>query len=587
MALMAYWQIQNQSYYPTDYLRYIRVVMDGYRVAIEQNSIFSGLATSHRILMGGNRGQTLVHVLWGYPFVLLAKGNILRAIALHNGVCFFIFLTYTYMISSEFLSFPKSALATVFIGTVPYIFSVTHTFMSELPFLMTTLASLYHLMRSGFFSDRKHSLLAGIWLGLSLCVRPIETLLMFLLPVIGCVAFGLRKRAISINDCFFGVLLSGVAMCFLLSSVHFEGLFGFSEFMRKVFPVLFLCAVAMYFRKRLRLSLPFTWALVACVSIVSAWQIPLAHTFWHWIWVASFGDSVQEFPVNGTTLLVRIAYQLMGAPFLFLFLVGCFCLFSAFKRGLKISPYVWLPGLTATSMVASMVSRNPDIRYHFSAVCVLFLVLVIVALSENLSFAKARTTLVFAICAYQCAGTAGITLDVLNPRLINRFFSSNYFVLVTPPGREVVQGPLLDGLQGLFPKNRPLRIAIVQPWDIGPGAYIFNTEPDALMLLATTRGLNWSIERQGGESIGNTELLNFLISQKYDYVLVGEPDLKKIGRTAVTPLWESSEWLTRLLRNAVHDRIVMNYGYSYVGQVPITYASRYKSEFLVLQRNDN
>ena len=478
LSFLIFWQATNTGHYQVDACTYWREVSDAYRVA-HRDGIFQALLSLYLKTM---KPSLLGHL--ALPFVFLARGDEFLATAYLNFALFTVFLVYVFRLASLYLDLPRSVLATWLIAFLPYVFEATYELMSNLPMLMATAALAFHIRRSEFFKDPEQTILAGFWLGLGICIRPVDMDLISALPLTALIAGALKRETLSKRDCLAaGVSVGAAVIVLAFSGDPFRPTLGLN-FVRVALAIAPSLGF-FFFKKRLRLNSAFSTAGLLCLSIASLWLVPSARKLWWWTSLTAFE--------NGGSLdlayhqLIHHVPESLGVPFLILFCAGLLGWSLAGKR--ELSEYYVFSWMTLTLLFLGLFTRLEETRYYYPIFFILSLSSVILALRSEGAFPRARITLVALVLLLELSGIYTVTKYFRAP-----YFQA-YFSLIQSPWvtneAQISQESLMEALQKSLSAGHHSILILAPPSTENPFAAV--TEPNTFGMLARHRHLDWTI----------------------------------------------------------------------------------------------
>ncbi|MBT7543637.1 MAG: hypothetical protein HN613_06210 [Gammaproteobacteria bacterium] len=121
----------------------------------------------------------------GSPFVILSLGNWNAAFALMGIFYVSLITVFAYLIVFEFTGKKYySALSAIIVGTLPAVFANAVANVAEIGLIAFLLPAFYFLYKSDHFSVANHSKYFAIFMTLAISVRPVQALIILLLPII-------------------------------------------------------------------------------------------------------------------------------------------------------------------------------------------------------------------------------------------------------------------------------------------------------------------------------------------------------------------------------------------------------------------
>ena len=335
------------------------------------------------------------------PFFGITDGNILSTVSTTIFFFFFIFLTYTYLISKEFLSPLSSALSTLFIGTLYWVFNYSLVFMSEILLMVCVLAALYHFLKSSFFTSLKHSIFFGLWLALGLAVRPVEFFLAFGVLIFFLIYISYKKQNVNTGDLVATASLLIFSVLLLLA--EFYSLFSFNILVFFWLIIALFSLFLLFFSKKFGLNLPYLFAISISNLFASGWWLHDIHDLYSWAFAGSFEPL--------TRLYIGDSNLAMG--FCSLSFITCLAIFGIVStRGTKdllnknwsyfIAVFTVI--LFPFTLVILNITNN---RHAVAGFLVLFLTITIISLHQKLRFPKLRSGLMIIFIVTQILVISG------------------------------------------------------------------------------------------------------------------------------------------------------------------------------------
>ena len=227
------------------------------------------------------------------PIFFLTGGNARLTVALFILGCYALFLTYTFLILRKYLKGADLVLATLILGLSPTVVHFTQDFNSELPMIALFVPFLYYLKKSDFFSSERDSAFAGLFLGLSICIRPIETGMVATIIGVPYLLITRSKKLLKNRDLLIYCLIIAVTAGCLLYQLHVENNRPHSAKARYLL-LAFLPLVPILLRKSLKLTGNIWWFFGLAFFFPVFWFAPVAEALWGWVSQASFSTFTQN-----------------------------------------------------------------------------------------------------------------------------------------------------------------------------------------------------------------------------------------------------------------------------------------------------
>ena len=198
---------------------------------------------------------------------------------------FFLFKTLNIKLSNFY-----SSILTLFILLTPQIISIYQSFFSEIIYLPLSITFFYFLLKSNTFEERNYSILASIFLALTICVRPAESLL-FVIAIIPFIYISYKRKITSLNDILvsFNFLLVTMVLFFYITYVlpYNKIILYISAITVFLFTFLFIKS------NNFKVKNFCIFSLLLC-SICFIYWIPAIDKLLNWIFEASSGSVAQS-----------------------------------------------------------------------------------------------------------------------------------------------------------------------------------------------------------------------------------------------------------------------------------------------------
>ena len=217
------------------------------------------------------------------PFLLLTADDVVAACAAMQLCLYAALVFYLYGLARQCAATPLvAAAAATSVVSLPGIATYFLVFFSESAWLLFSIASVYHLLRSGPFRRIPHALAAGLFAGLMMAIRPAESFVVLLALLSFCIVEAVRCKAVSIRSVLISLGVFGVPASLLVLSTWARGV-GRLE-------IWGICAIAIVFALRLarhhnRALLAFLGGLTAIACIWWAAYMPALFSWVDTSWV--------------------------------------------------------------------------------------------------------------------------------------------------------------------------------------------------------------------------------------------------------------------------------------------------------------
>lgn len=239
------------------------------------------------------------------PFLLISNGNIHFAFQAVVICSLIASAMYVYLLARISLDRLSSLITANLICLLPLVQAPALTFYAESALFPVIIGSIYHLIKSDYFRQRKHNLGFIICFSLALMIRPIETItaLMFVLPVF--FIMGWKKNIFSISQIITTATLAAFAIFLFVLFVlkHYlhhrvydaklaQFLYISLQVSAAFFLSLFAGSIWLYFKRKddSKNQTPLVKVFFISIVIVMAWFLPHAFQTYAWIYRTSFGD---------------------------------------------------------------------------------------------------------------------------------------------------------------------------------------------------------------------------------------------------------------------------------------------------------
>lgn len=311
------WIIENDQLPGNDASNYLLTAVNIYQ-HFADHGIWNGLTHLY-----GSRGwRPIFYPDLIVPFLLISHGSLYFAYAGLACCALIASVTYAYLYFRLLLERSSAILAASLIGLLPLLQAQFVMFYAEGILFACLLGSFYHLIKSNYLRDAKHSFAFVVLLSLALIIRPVEALTQSILVLMYFLLRGYFRQIFSLRDIYIAVttVVLACAAFFaaaLIPMLHFEtihfidngGQFdtAMSVTLYHAFKVTLVAAaivligyVCLNYRSwrsalAMRLSqsadkpllLPVVMTVTALVMI---WYLPFAFETYQWIYRTSLGD---------------------------------------------------------------------------------------------------------------------------------------------------------------------------------------------------------------------------------------------------------------------------------------------------------
>ena len=228
--------------------------------------------------------------LFGVPFLLIFGNNPLYATTGVSIVFCSLLFIYIYKFLKLYLKSFYSSLITLFLLVHPAFYFYYFSNMSEIAYMAILTAGIYYMVKSDFFLNKNNLMLSSIFIGLSLCIRPVESvfLAIIFLPYI----LSSYKKGNILKDEFlksFNILLALLVLFFYL--IYVINNYSIS------IPLMIIAAIFWYkeIKKLMRRddSNLLIFVSTSCLIVFIYW-LPGIRELAYWGYHASVGDVVSS-----------------------------------------------------------------------------------------------------------------------------------------------------------------------------------------------------------------------------------------------------------------------------------------------------
>lgn len=355
--------------------------------------------------------------LFGVLPLFLTHGRTLPAVALTTGFSYLVFLIGIASLLLEFLPPLESAVATVVIGTLPWVFFESLYFYSEIYLGAFGAWFALFVLKSHSLRDKKMCWLAGAAFGLAVCCRPVEGVIDIGFPVLAYLAIKRREFRMEVRDwlwLFLSVLGSAVVPL-LAMRAELDSYFHWLPYY-----VLFQIGIAAaYFAFRKRATpRPYLFEVMGPAQWLPVfWFAPGVGNLRSWIWTSHYvtmpywatiiTESKKLFPVGAYAIYVL---NDIGGKVVAILLVIASCAVAkaamhASSRRKWISSRLLFLALTSVGPLFMGIIQSQsgtwDVRYLFAALLAWTWTLLSLALAPELPWRRFRVIAVIALAGMQ------------------------------------------------------------------------------------------------------------------------------------------------------------------------------------------
>jgi FkbM family methyltransferase len=458
------------------------------------------------------------------PFFWAFKGDINGGVALTQYLTAFLLAGYVYAIFAQDVSRNRALLASLFIAGLSWVAAFFFRFYSELFWLAATAATLYHLLRALRSRSAAQFSLAGVWLGIAITLRPIESIVLGALPLICVVVAEYRNGKVRRIDLlvFIVQLIIAAIAAWLLTRP--------APSMVLAWGLLSACVAANASRIRSYwLASPVLLFLFVSELISVVWFLVAFRELFLWAFETSFGTLAkvtdQRFlgksPLSIFSDLLPLYSPRILAALTAVSLVSLLrCSRSQVVANLGVRFVAVALLMLIPMLIIYSVSGTSDMRRIMPVMLVLNVGLVFIALMPSGPLRRSRVVLLLLLTSFEVLGTGINGMNIQRPWFPAR---ERWTELPAPftgvdPNPDVLDAILKLGIsQG--------RIAAFtycyRDFENCENQHIRIFEPMALWTVAQARGLSLQIHFMGDLDFSRPETLAEQIKANgFDYVLI-------------------------------------------------------------------
>ena len=310
---------------------YLDLSLMQYKVFID-NGFFEGINSLYNLRSGGLR--PLIFPSLVTPFMLLVNGDIYLTVSLVMAVIAGLWTYYCYKLISMTGNYVIAVFGAVVIVIWPGFSYYHYNFFSETLHITLLTATIYYILNSNLLNNKKDIIKAGIYGGLTLCVRPE---LLFIVPF-GLIPFLYKyfiknknfwhesKSAILIFIIFVTVMhagflsfispLSNCEHC-ISNMYRSEGDNIFYHFLILIIAIISLATICYKNNSKRKLSLTFLISIILFICVI--WYFPYVDELFEWFRVGYFNLQDHNNPVADSKRNLMIIYPVWGSLLLVLF----------------------------------------------------------------------------------------------------------------------------------------------------------------------------------------------------------------------------------------------------------------------------
>lgn len=237
--------------------------------------------------------------IFGVPFLILFGKSPFNAYVGVSVTFGSLLLIYLFLILRVRLSFLYSAILSFFIATSLIIFCNNLLFFSEVAYMPLVLATFYHLIRSEYFSVKKHSMLSGIFAGLITFIRPAEAIMFLSVALLPFVIVGFKRRNFEIKDILLSINLALATVLSLLYITYLLPAKRLKYYLALVALVFLIKKFREFYSKNNNCFIIF---VISTLLMVLTYWLPSVASLMEWSIAASVGDVVKSLQVQDKSI---------------------------------------------------------------------------------------------------------------------------------------------------------------------------------------------------------------------------------------------------------------------------------------------
>ena len=462
--------------------------------------------------------KPILHPIMALPALILTGGDIRTAVFIYNGLMFSLLLAIVFLFLSRYLRRESAVLGTLTMGFVPWVFGMSTTFNSELTFVTAVLGFFFYTSENFDFSNTRRCIIASLWLALMVCLRPVETALLFAFPVVAFVIFSFLKKLISGRD-ILSMLVWLLFLCFTIIPPYFVFERKWSDLEVVIIDLVALAylLIMTLFSSRFSLQKNFQIFFGLFFFVMIFWFAPGAKNLFEWIVIANFKYmAIHTGNRAGKPLADFLWFYLsrLGiVPLLLMILSLAVCTIPA--RSALIRTTVYIIGILIIPLLAGMASYNGDVRYYYGAWAIILLMLLKIALNHRLAFYRTRWLFIFVLTI----GLFGNLVDRQKNsysefRRYSDLLGLSFFPSIPRPAE-----PSIGAYEKLAQFISPAK-QTVQTYFLTRNLYPYVIDHWTLRLIAGEHGQFWEFYNP---HLNRGVEVDFLLQEAktYDYILVG------------------------------------------------------------------
>lgn len=518
--------------------------------------------------------------------------NTLLAVMLWGTVGILLTAFLVFKICRKSLDVPAASLVACFVTMQPWLYNSALGTNAELPFIVVSLLFYKCWLDSEALAPARprQSLLAGVALVLAFTIRPLETGLLFALPVVYRSIRAARSREVSLRG--FLLLMTtpafGLAVLafvtYKLPEYHRNGAPGWLSWVFALGIVGLGAATVAWFRKKEK-SMSLGVFYVATATGFALWYAPTLGDLIFWINEGSFSSWIKITGGGANHSYAYILFSSLRALFYHPMDVAAVLLvvFAAVSRGGTLPPAAFpaLAGCVVPILVGA-TSYNIAPRYYFACTALAITLVTTAGLSSAFRGVRVAAT-VTALAAIVVQGLLNYSIVSGNMWLSERFVDlrSGFSQIRRPQRSEDISNKIVLAFSGDLPeeatKARDIGLAQLYFSDV----YINYIDRWCLGLAARDNGKKWRFEGANIWWDTSSPTTDFIISEfrrQFEYVLVGPLE----GHALQTD--HDSLFAAMAVRAASEHKLESKFGFKIAARHQLRESDGSTREFLLLKR---
>lgn len=378
------WHINNRAWPSDDAANYMTTSYQQYQV-LQGKSFIDSIRSLYEI-----RGwRPILFPILSTPCLWLFNGNILASAASILILSFLIWQIYAYYIARRFLDPIRAALAVSLVGSSTPVASQSLVFFSEIVWLAFFGGFIFHFLESQEFLSPFHATISGIYLGLSVTIRPAETVAILIFPFSIFIITAVTHNRIGLKTAISTILLICSISTLLLSSVFFHAItYWILLPVGTAFLVVFLWITTPNDKTEPAsrvLKLMAVWSL----GINLVWWANSMPALFSWAYVTSFGSmakiTTKSEPIFA--VLQRVLSYYLNPQWFILVILSCIIFLMSRPKQIFLSRSLLSFGVITFTLLFPMlilygITGTNDLRRVFIGMTFLMLFLSIFSLQE-------------------------------------------------------------------------------------------------------------------------------------------------------------------------------------------------------------